>query len=160
MTKSNLLLIAMLSITFLVQGCQTQSSYVNGNSNLVNKDWQSRIQLYKTTEGEIISLLGKPSGYYHKVPNQNIKWLFYSSTETNTKKYHLPFVSEAQFSSQSKHKYHRVWLLSSQGILTEQLTTGKDPDLQGFIRSDSSEYPYCNSTKCRLKRESTKSSNQ
>lgn len=155
MRKNNLLPIGILLMFILLTvGCQTQDHYISGNSNLVNKDWQPLIQLSKTTENEVTAILGKPNGYYHKVPNQGIRWLFYTSTETNMKNYHLPFISEAQFASQSKQKSHRVWLLSSQGIITQKLTTEKDPDLQGFIRSDSSEYPYCNSTKCKLKKAS------
>lgn len=148
--------ISLMSLIVLVlSGCQTCESYVNGQSDIVELDWKSQIHLNKTTEKEIVDLLGEPAGYYHHNPNNGEKFLFYHATSTLSTTQHLPFIPKAQFASQSKASVTRVWFFISKGVVTEQLESCKNPDLTKFIRSSSSEFPYCD----KVKREMEESEN-
>lgn len=143
--------ILMPVIVFLF-GCQTKETYVGGQSNTVELDWKSQIHLNKTTEKEIVDLLGQPNGYYHHTPNNGDKYLLYKTTSTLHTIHHLPFLPKFQFASQSKASVTSVWFFISKGIVTKQIQSEEAPDLEKFIKSSGAEFPYCDKIKCKQKK--------
>ncbi len=142
----NRMYMLILLVVFLF-GCQTKETYIGGQCNIVELDWKSQIHLNKTTEKEIVDLLGQPNGYYHHTPNTGEKYLLYQTTCTLHTGHHLPFLPKFQFASQNKESVTRVWFFISNGIVTQQIQSGENPDLKKFIRSSGAEFPYCDKVK-------------
>ena len=144
MARRYIFLLTSLIVLFL-SGCQTHETYANGQTEILKPGWKSQIHLNKTTEKEIVDLLGEPGGYYHRVPGE--KYLYYHATSNLLTTQHLPFMPKVQFASQGKASVTRVWFFISKGVVTEQLESGENPDITKLIRSSSSEFPYCSKVK-------------
>jgi hypothetical protein len=129
-------------VIFLMYSCNLDSQqilYVHGQSSVHSADWKAKIHLNQTTEQELLSLLGQPTSYYHRMPNTSEKYLLYSSIATVVERQKSPIKGTTE-----KHTTYeaREWFLISKGVLTEHLSaedTEGDPDLSGFIASSGSD---------------------
>jgi len=149
MSRIHVLFVISLVIV-LLSGCTSHDLYIHGKSSILSYDWKSQIQTGQTSEKELINLLGQPTAYYHRYPNVDEKYLLYSSIATIAVRRHYPFFPKAQFTSKQIPYETRVWFLVSKGIVAKQILLEKDPDLNDFIASSSSEYPHCENSKCKL----------
>lgn len=146
------ILILSFSFVIVMAGCTTTDVYQTGQSSIVEIEWEPEIHLNKTTEIELVDLLGEPNCYCHKVgAGGKEKYMLYVHQTTECKRYNLIFVPNAQFASEQKESVKRVWFYVSDGVVTEILQSGKKPDLRNYLRSDGSGYPY--SDKCKIKSE-------
>lgn len=140
-----------LSVLFTIAGCQKQEFWIHGRSSVLSHEWKSQVEIGKTTESDVLLLLGKPTAYYHRTPYCNEKYLFYSATVTIHTITHYPFFPNAQFASDQQPFSSRIWFLVSNGIVTQQIESGEDPDLTGLLHAPGPDYPWCEKTKCSLK---------
>ena len=132
---------------------------VNGQSSILSMDWKSKIQTGQTTEQELVALLGRPTAYYHRMPNVNEMYVFYSSLATVMTINHYPFFPKAQFYCKQTPHASREWFLVSKGQIIKHISSRSlenDPDLNSFVRASGPEYPYCEKTKCKLKKQDPK----
>jgi len=140
-------LIGLILFVFF-SGCKSpQQLYVHGESSILSHDWKSKIKVGETTEQDILSLLGYPSGVFHKTPNSNELYLFYSAIATVWNKTHYVLFDPG---SKMDTYESREWFLISNGKLIKHVsatTRDGDPDLNGFMASSSLEYPYCERVK-------------
>jgi len=152
MIKRFILILSFLFV-LVVSGCTSSDVYRSGQSSIADVEWQFKVHEYETTEEEVVDLLGKPYGYYHKVgKGGKEKYMLYTLKTTKIKSTHLLFVPDAQFASEQKESVKRVWFYVSDGVVTKILQSGGKPDLTNYVLNTSSEYPYCDNVKCKTKR--------